>query len=89
MFSVSMVVGPAQAYGGLFWLNAGGRYPELPRDMFWAAGKAGQNTIIIPSRDVVIVRLGHSTDGFDAYIEAVVGDILSAIKQGDAGRAVD
>jgi CubicO group peptidase (beta-lactamase class C family) len=69
------------AYGALFWLNAGGRYVELPRDMFWAAGNAGQNTIVIPSRDMVIVRLGHSTDGSDAYIEKVLTDILAAVRQ--------
>jgi len=73
-----------RAYGALFWLNAGGRYADLPRDMFWAAGNSGQHTIVIPSRDMVIVRLGHSTDGFDAYIETVITGILSSVN-GDDG----
>jgi CubicO group peptidase (beta-lactamase class C family) len=45
-------------YGGLFWLNGTGAFP-IPKDTFYAAGGGGQNTFIIPSRKMVIVRLGH------------------------------
>jgi CubicO group peptidase (beta-lactamase class C family) len=73
---------PADAdkkYGALFWLNRGGMYASLPRDMYWAAGHHGQITLIIPSRDMVIVREGHSArGGFDTYWEQVVGKILAA-----------
>ena len=47
--------------------------------MYWPAGHHGQIVLIIPSRDMVIVRLGHSArGGFDRYIEPVVHKILAA-----------
>jgi len=45
-------------YGGFFWLNGDGRYP-VPKDAYYMAGAGGQYTIIIPSHDLVVVRLGH------------------------------
>lgn len=49
----------AAAYGGQLWLNRGGAEPELPEDAYWFQGVASQRTLVIPSRDVVVVRLGH------------------------------
>lgn len=65
-------------YGGLWWLNAGGRHPDIPRDAYWAAGFMGQVTMVIPSADAVIVRLGPSPGGFDDYLNETVGAILAA-----------
>ena len=45
-------------YGGQFWINGDGRW-NLPRDTYYAAGAGGQNTWIVPSLDLVIVRMGH------------------------------
>ncbi len=45
-------------YGGHFWLNAGGKYPDAPKDIFSANGFQGQRVFIIPSKDLVIVRMG-------------------------------
>jgi CubicO group peptidase (beta-lactamase class C family) len=70
---------PDQKYGALFWLNRGGQYKTLPRDMYWPAGHHGQVVLVIPSRQMVIVRLGHSAQGgFDQYIEPIVHKILAA-----------
>ena len=44
-------------YGGLFWINGDGRFP-VPRDAYYMAGAGGQTTLIIPSHDLVVVRLG-------------------------------
>ncbi len=45
-------------YGGLFWLNQINTW-NLPPDTYFAAGAGGQNTWIVPSLDLVIVRMGH------------------------------
>ncbi|HSR42031.1 MAG TPA: serine hydrolase, partial [Longimicrobiales bacterium] len=58
---------PSRSYGGLFWVNDGGRFPDLPPDAYTAAGFMGQNTVIVPSRDLVVVRLGPSPGGSNRY----------------------
>lgn len=75
---------PNQGYGGLFWLNRGGSMERLPEDAYWAAGYMGQYTLIIPSRDLVVVRQGPSPGGAGPYFEELVVRILEAI--GPEGR---
>lgn len=65
-------------YGGHFWLNAEGKYPDVPRDMFSANGFQGQRVFIIPSKDLVIVRTGLSEEPeFD--MNTFLREILSAV----------
>ena len=45
-------------YGGFFWINEDHRDP-IPNDAYSMRGAGGQSTIIIPSHDLVVVRLGH------------------------------
>jgi CubicO group peptidase (beta-lactamase class C family) len=45
-------------YGGLFWVNGDGRW-KVPRDAYYMSGAGGQHVIIIPSHNLVVVRLGH------------------------------
>ncbi|HEX7905314.1 MAG TPA: serine hydrolase [Chitinophagaceae bacterium] len=45
-------------YGGFFWINGDGRLP-IPKDSYMMNGAGGQSVTIIPSHDLVIVRLGH------------------------------
>jgi CubicO group peptidase (beta-lactamase class C family) len=45
-------------YGGFFWINGDGELP-IPKDAYYMSGAGGQSTIIIPSHDLVVVRLGH------------------------------
>ncbi len=45
-------------YGGQFWINGTGEMP-IPKDAYYMAGAGGQRTIIIPSHNLVVVRLGH------------------------------
>jgi len=47
------------SYGAMVWVNARGAWPELPRDAFAFRGAGLQDTYVIPSRDLVIVRMGH------------------------------
>lgn len=50
-----------ESYGALWWLNrgpaAGRRHPELPADCFSCEGYEGQYIWVIPSKDLVVVRL--------------------------------
>ena len=46
-------------YGGNFcWINGKGTF-NVPKDAIFFAGAGGQFTIMVPSHDLVIVRLGH------------------------------
>lgn len=45
-------------YGGLFWINGDGARP-IPKDAYMMLGAGGQSVTIIPSHDLVVVRLGH------------------------------
>jgi CubicO group peptidase (beta-lactamase class C family) len=75
---------PDREYGGQFWLNAGGAWPDVPRDAYSAQGARGQVTLIVPSRDAVIVRMGHTTgpatEREDELYNQVFGRILSALE---------
>ncbi len=64
------------AYGYLWWLNGKQNYhlpqsqlefngeliPNAPTDMFCALGKNDQKIYIVPSKDLVIVRMGNAAD---------------------------
>jgi hypothetical protein len=46
-------------------------FPQLPRDAFFAMGYQGQTIAIIPSRKVVVVRVGMTYDddwGIEMFI---------------------
>jgi CubicO group peptidase (beta-lactamase class C family) len=45
-------------YGAFFWINGDGTFP-VPKDAYYMSGAGGQTTLIIPSHDLVIVRMGH------------------------------
>ncbi len=44
--------------GGFFWVNGDGRVP-LPKEAYSMQGAGGQSVWIVPSHDLVIVRLGN------------------------------
>ena len=43
-------------YGVLWWTNATGALPEVPRDAYWAWGLYDSLIVVIPSLDLVITR---------------------------------
>lgn len=47
-----------KGYGGMVWVNGQGTWP-VPGDAFAFRGAGGQETYVIPSLDLVVVRMGH------------------------------
>ena len=67
-------------YGGFFWLNGNDEFP-VPREAYFMAGAGGQYTMIIPSHDLVVVRLGHykgATDG-EKSLKRALALLLGAV----------
>ena len=65
-------------YGGHFWLNAGGKYPDVPKDMYFCGGFQGQKVIIIPSKEMVIVRFGLTEDedfDFNGMMKGIISSL--------------
>jgi len=63
-------------YGGHFWLNTEGFFPDAPKDLYSCNGYQGQRVFIIPSKDLVIVRFGlggHPT--FNKLLKDIVATI--------------
>lgn len=84
---VQQSIAPAPAakrnnYGFQIWLNGQSKedpnvrwYPDAPADMFFADGFGGQNIFIIPSRKMVIVRLGLRNINENKFLR----EVLSAV----------
>jgi len=68
-------------YGAQFWLNAGGKFPDVPRDMYYCSGYQGQMVAIIPSLDMVIVRMGLREEGQGFDFNGFLKDIISSVKK--------
>ncbi|RJQ80055.1 MAG: class C beta-lactamase-related serine hydrolase [Desulfobacteraceae bacterium] len=77
---------PEGAYGALFWLNAGAadhpghrRWPDVPKDAYAAEGFQEQKVIVIPSKDLVMVRFGATSDRKAWNTNRFILDVLSAL----------
>jgi CubicO group peptidase (beta-lactamase class C family) len=64
-------------YGAGFWLM--NRSEGVPADTLAAFGNRGQYVVIVPSRDVVIVRRGEDPVGSGFDIAAFTRDVLDAL----------
>ena len=49
-------------YGAFFWINGDGAFP-VPKDAYYMAGAGRQIALIVPSHDLVVVRMGHYRGG--------------------------
>jgi len=65
-------------YGAHFWLNAHGKYPDVPKDLFSANGYQGQYVFVIPSKDLVIVRTGLGEEP-DFDVNGFLRGVIKAI----------
>jgi CubicO group peptidase (beta-lactamase class C family) len=60
-------------YGGFFWINGDTTFP-VPKEAYYMSGAGGQTVLIIPSHELVVVRIGHykgQTPGAAAFRRAL------------------
>ncbi len=73
-----------KGYAAGWWANkeADGSLvaPELPEDAYWASGHDGQRVYVVPSQQLVVVRLGFSptVDAADLRTDGLVRDAIAA-----------
>ncbi|MBI1769972.1 MAG: serine hydrolase [Bacteroidetes bacterium] len=85
-FSFTPPVGAKQGqYGAQWWTNAGEKnnpsnrpYPDVPVDAYLAEGFEGQNIFIVPSKKLVVVRLGLTKTDFD--MNKFVSEIIRSLE---------
>jgi CubicO group peptidase (beta-lactamase class C family) len=82
---VDFVSTPAPAwekpeYGGLFKLNGTGKW-NLPNDAYYMAGASVNRVLVVPSHDLVIVRMGRSQGGDigERALNDALGKLIDAI----------
>lgn len=80
---------PIGQYGAHFWLNAGAsgnpairKWPHAPRDAYAALGYQEQQVIVIPSREIVLVRFGATADGRDWNTDSFIRSVLMSLPSG-------
>jgi CubicO group peptidase (beta-lactamase class C family) len=84
---------PLGEYGAYFWLNAGSAanpnhrlWPSVPRDAFAAQGFQEQKLIMIPSRKLILVRFGATTNrkawNTDVFIKSILDCLPQSPKAG-------
>ena len=78
---------PLGEYGAQIWLNRGNpensnnrKFPKLPSDLYYFGGYNKQIVAVIPSKKMVIVRLGVTTDGSWDH-ESFLLDVLGTIQE--------
>lgn len=68
------------AYGGHFWLNRDGAMADVPEDAYSLAGFHNQKVYIIPSKKLVIVRLGLTYNEPDLDFNSWLKQIIEAVE---------
>ncbi|MEO9804037.1 MAG: serine hydrolase [Reichenbachiella sp.] len=82
---VSFVQQPADGsdrlYGGHFWINNGGNFTNVPLDAYSLNGFHSQRIMIIPSMELVIVRLGVTYNRKNFDFNEWYGKVIQAVKE--------
>jgi CubicO group peptidase (beta-lactamase class C family) len=79
---------PDRRYGAHWWLNAGdpadpsrASWPAMPRDAYAARGHSGQWVVVVPSAELVVVRLGlGQQDVEEDGTPELVADLVRALR---------
>ena len=75
-------------YGGLFWVNGTGAY-HLPKGAYYMAGAGEQRVFVVPTHDLVVVRLGHrrGEERAKASLNEALRLLMTAIPAGASAGA--
>ncbi len=65
-------------YGAFFWLNNSKKLPDVPDDMYSCNGFQEQRVFIIPSKKLVVVRMGFCENG-DFDFNEFLSEIISTL----------
>lgn len=82
------------SYGYLTWLNGKSNYmvptsqlilpgslvPNAPADMYAALGKNDQKIYVVPSQDLVVIRMGNTAGGFQAAVSDFDDELWAKLK---------
>lgn len=82
-----------EAYGYLWWLNGKSSYhlpqsqfefsgkliPNAPNDMYAALGKNDQKIYVVPSKNLVIIRMGNAAEGEDFALSSFDNELWEKI----------
>lgn len=82
-----------QAYGYMWWLNGKSSYrlpqtqvqfngnliPNAPNDMYCALGRDDQKIYVVPSRKLVVIRMGESADVVNFALSSYDNDLWGKI----------
>ena len=79
--------GDRPIYGGFFWINGDGALP-VPRDSCYMNGAGDQFTMIVPSHELVLVRLGHyrGTAAGGESLKTALSLLMHAVPRGASRR---
>ena len=71
---------PNGIYGAQFWRNGSpGSFEDVPEDAYFANGYQGQSIVIVPSKNLVVVRVGYSVNE-DFDFNALISGVIEAVE---------
>ena len=79
-----IVTSPSAAapfYGGQVWLNTQKAFKSVPPDAYYFLGWLDQIVLVVPSMNLVVVRLGFSDQGgFREYFDGLLESLLDTLQ---------
>lgn len=81
-YTTTPTEGSEGRYGSGFWINSSLRLPDVPADTFSCQGHDGQEILIIPSKNMVVVILGFTHMGGERFpiFNALLSDLVAALE---------